>query len=91
MIFFVKTSKVYFWKKIIFSNFASYMAAALLQKELFFRHFLSILPTNSVSKIKEHLFWRKSFESEHLQSLLLFISAASQGMGELGVVKVYTV
>ena len=87
MIFLSKFPK-YTFEKIDRSNIASYMTAALLQKELFFRHFLSILPTNSFSKIKEHLFWRKSFESGHLQLFLLFMSTISQGGGEMGVVMV---
>ena len=48
-------------KKFIFGNIASYMTATLLKREVFLRHFSRIFPTNSVGKIIEHLFLRKSF------------------------------
>ena len=71
----------YFWKilvkEIIFRSAAGYRSAVLLKKGFFLSQFSRILPIDSVGKTIEQLVWRKLFQSEHFQWLLLFIPTIS--------------
>ena len=51
--------------------------SALLKKEFFLRHFSRILLIDAVVKIIKQLVWRKPFQSEHLQWLLLLLTTIS--------------
>ena len=72
--FFVRITEKYLWKRSVLDNVEGYRPAVLLKQKFFLRDFSSILSIDSADKIiTEQLVWRRPFQSEYLQCLLLFM------------------
>ena len=72
--FFVRITEKYLWKRSALDNVEGYRPAVLLKQKFFLRDFSSILSIDSADRIiTEQLVWRRPFQSEYLQWLLLFM------------------
>lgn len=72
--FFVRITEKYLWKRSVLDNVEGYRPAVLLKQKFFLRDFSSILSIDSADRIiTEQLVWRRPFQSEYLQWLLLFM------------------